>query len=100
MLRQMGRNSIISNRISHLLNLRAPSMSIDTTCSSSLCALHLAVTALCNSDCDAAIVGGSNLLLSLDIQQVPARYRPRQCAMHSMLLRMATVELKGLAHCI
>ncbi|KAF1948501.1 ketoacyl-synt-domain-containing protein [Byssothecium circinans] len=68
-----GRNSILSNRVNHLLNLRGPSMSIDTACSSSLYALHLAVSALRNGDCDAAIVGGSNLLLSPDMQQITAR---------------------------
>jgi acyl transferase domain-containing protein len=68
-----GRNSIIANRVNHLFNLRGPSMSIDTACSSSLYALHLAVLALRNGDCDAAIVGGSNLMLSPDMQQVTAR---------------------------
>ncbi len=43
-------------------------MTIDTACSSSIYALHLAFQALqsSNNDCDGAIVGGSNLILSVE----------------------------------
>ena len=43
-------------------------MTIDTACSSSLYALHLAVNAIRNNDCDAAIVGGSNFILGPEAQ--------------------------------
>src|SRR6202012_4234329 len=49
--------SIVSNRISHLLGLRGPSMTIDTACSSSLVALDQAMRALECGDIDTAIVG-------------------------------------------
>ncbi|KAF2748444.1 ketoacyl-synt-domain-containing protein [Sporormia fimetaria CBS 119925] len=62
--------SILSNRVNHLLNLKGPSMTIDTACASSMYALHLAVNALRVGDCDAAIVGGTNIILSPEAQQL------------------------------
>lgn len=56
--------SIISNRISYLLNLKGPSFTVDTACSSSFYALHEAVAALRRGEIDTAIVGGVNLLVS------------------------------------
>ena len=55
--------TLLSNRLSYLLDLRGPSMSVDTACSSSLVATHLAVQAISNGECEAAIVGGANVLL-------------------------------------
>ncbi|KAI4115532.1 MAG: hypothetical protein LQ338_007846 [Usnochroma carphineum] len=60
--------TILSNRISHALNLIGPSFTLDTGCSSSLYALHQACTALDANECDAAIVAASNLLQSLEQQ--------------------------------
>ncbi|MDH0910453.1 SDR family NAD(P)-dependent oxidoreductase [Rhizobium pusense] len=55
--------SIIANRVSHVLGLSGPSMTIDTACSSSLVALAEAERALLCGEIDTAIVGGVNLLL-------------------------------------
>ncbi|KAI1318728.1 polyketide synthase [Xylariaceae sp. FL0255] len=56
-------NSILSNRINYIFNLRGPSLTIDTACSSGMYALHLAVMAIRNGDCEAAIVAGSNTIM-------------------------------------
>ncbi|QDL91552.1 SDR family NAD(P)-dependent oxidoreductase [Paroceanicella profunda] len=56
--------SIVSNRISYLLNLRGPSFTVDTACSSSFYALHQACQSLAKGEIDTAIVAGVNLLLS------------------------------------
>ncbi|AKJ29421.1 beta-ketoacyl synthase N-terminal-like domain-containing protein [Caldimonas brevitalea] len=56
--------SMIPNRISYLLNLQGPSEFCETTCSSSLVALHRAVQSIRLGECEQAIVGGVNLVLS------------------------------------
>ena len=56
--------SIAANRISYTLDLRGPSLAIDTACSSSLVAAHLAIRSLRTNECDTAIVGGVNAILT------------------------------------
>ena len=51
----------IANRISYVLNLQGPSIALDTMCSSSLTAIHLACASLRQGDCEVAIAGGVNL---------------------------------------
>lgn len=57
----------LANRISWIWDLRGPSFVVDTACSSSLVALHLACQSIRNGECDTAIVGGCNLLLSPEV---------------------------------
>lgn len=57
---------ILSNRISHVFNLNGPSIVVNTACSSSVYALHKACNALRNNECSAAVVGGVNLVLTVD----------------------------------
>ncbi|EKB1982025.1 acyltransferase domain-containing protein, partial [Vibrio parahaemolyticus] len=56
--------AITSNRLSYVYGLTGPSMTIDTACSSSLVAIDLAIEKLNNGSCEAALVGGVNLMLS------------------------------------
>lgn len=60
-------HSVLVNRISYLLDLHGTSEAIDTACSSSLVALQRAVAAINDGDCDMAIVGGVNALISPDM---------------------------------
>ena len=55
---------IAANRLSYLLDLRGPSIAIDTTCSSSLVAVHLACQSLKQRESNLCLVGGVNLMLS------------------------------------
>lgn len=55
---------VLSNRISYEYDLRGPSMTIRTGCSAALISLHQACLAIRGGDCDAAIVGGCNLLMA------------------------------------
>ncbi|MDC8758415.1 amino acid adenylation domain-containing protein [Janthinobacterium fluminis] len=56
-----GSPASIANRVSYFCNFHGPSMMIDTMCSASLTALHLACESLRNGSCAAAIAGGVNL---------------------------------------
>lgn len=56
--------SITANRISYILGLTGPSITIDTACSSSLVAIDLAVEKLRSNYCRMAIAGGVNLILN------------------------------------
>ncbi len=53
-----------ASRISHFLNLRGPALAVDTACSSSLSALHLAASAVRSGECQLALAGGVNIILS------------------------------------
>lgn len=54
-------SSSIANRVSYFFNFNGPSIPIDTMCSSSLTALHLACDSLRNESCRMAIAGGVNI---------------------------------------
>lgn len=58
--------SIAANRLSYVFDLQGPSVALDTACSSSLTAIHLAAESIRNGECEMAIAGGVNLLLSPD----------------------------------
>ncbi|HEY1011567.1 MAG TPA: type I polyketide synthase, partial [Herpetosiphonaceae bacterium] len=59
-------DSVIANRLSYLLDLRGPSMAINTACSGALVALHLACQSLRAGESQLALAGGVNLLLKPD----------------------------------
>ncbi|MDC0760182.1 SDR family NAD(P)-dependent oxidoreductase [Brevibacillus sp. AG] len=53
----------IANRVSYFCNFHGPSMAIDTVCSSSLTAVHLALESIKRGECEVALAGGVNLSL-------------------------------------
>ena len=60
-------HSIVANRLSYLLNLRGPSLTVDTACSASLVAVHLACRSLRAEECSLAVAGGVSLMLSPEV---------------------------------
>jgi len=53
--------SAIANRVSYYLDLNGPSLAVDTMCSSSLTAIHLACSSINQGDCELALAGGVNI---------------------------------------
>lgn len=60
-------HAMLANRVSFMLDVHGPSEAIDTACSSSLVAIHNAVRAIRLGECELAIAGGVNLLLTPDV---------------------------------
>ncbi|KAK2755488.1 Type I Iterative PKS [Arachnomyces sp. PD_36] len=59
--------AMIANRISHFFDLRGPSTPVDTGCSTSITALHLACQTLRTGESDSAVVGGTCIMLNPDM---------------------------------
>ncbi|WP_338925305.1 SDR family NAD(P)-dependent oxidoreductase [Mycetohabitans endofungorum] len=64
----------IPNRISHYFDLKGPSLAVNSACSSSMTAIHLACQSLLQNDCAMAIAGGVNLILD------PSKYQTLKLA--------------------
>ena len=59
LIRQTGNDKdVLATRVSYELNLQGPSINVQTACSTSLVAVHLACQSLLNQECDMALAGG------------------------------------------
>lgn len=65
--------AMAANRISFAFGWRGPSLAVDSACSASLAAVHLACRALWHGECPAALAGGVNLILHADSFEPLAR---------------------------
>ncbi|MEQ1503158.1 MAG: SDR family NAD(P)-dependent oxidoreductase, partial [Myxococcota bacterium] len=55
--------SFAAGRVSYVLGLQGPSMSVNTACSSSLVSVHMGVRALREGQCDVVVAGGVNAIV-------------------------------------
>jgi len=64
LLRHTGNDKdFLTTRLSHVLDLKGPSITVQTACSTSLVATHYACQALLNGECDMALAGGVTIEL-------------------------------------
>ena len=64
LLRHTGNDKdFLSTRVSHIFDLKGPSVNVQTACSTSLVAIHMACQSLQSGECDMALAGGVTIEL-------------------------------------
>ncbi|KAI1502975.1 putative polyketide synthase [Biscogniauxia marginata] len=86
---------ILGNRISYVFDLKGPSLTVNTACSSSLYTLDLACKAINSGECDSAIVGGTNLILTSHTFDESADGYARAEGVGALYLRPLSAALKA-----
>src|SRR5437660_2393065 len=56
--------TMLANRLSYVFGFQGPSLAVDTACSGSLVAVHLACQSIWNGECSLAIAGGASALIA------------------------------------
>jgi acyl transferase domain-containing protein/aryl carrier-like protein len=56
--------TMLANRLSYVFGFQGPSMAVDTACSGSLVAVHLACQSIWNGECTMAFAGGANAMIA------------------------------------
>jgi acyl transferase domain-containing protein/surfactin synthase thioesterase subunit len=59
-----GDKDYLATRVAYHLNLTGPAVSVQTACSTSLVAVHIACQSLLNGECDMALAGGVSIFVS------------------------------------
>ena len=59
----MNDGDFVPTRVSYKFNLRGPSINVQTACSTSLVAVHMAAQSLLSGECDMALAGGVSIEL-------------------------------------
>ncbi len=87
-----GDPGFMATRVAYRLDLRGPALTVQTACSGSLVAVHLACMALLDGDCDLALAGGAAVSPQ---QELGYRYRPGSVLSASGVCRAFDREADG-----
>jgi acyl transferase domain-containing protein len=70
-----AQGAFLAGRVAYYLNLNGPAITIDTACSSSMQAIHLAVQSIRSGESEQALVGASHLITQPDVWVSMAKLR-------------------------